>query len=381
MAPALQVTGRRVGLLALYATALFLWHQFLGTYFVSTTPTRPQPAALRAQERFRARLRNDAALKQIVEEDIDETTQSYREPKRSSSPPPPTTTTAAPTTAVATTAASYTTTAPKCEPKPHVELDGAVVRDGIGPKGLSLAPAECCEACRTTRGCNVWVACADPNACQSQCWLKWVESEGVLRERGAGPNVPWTSGLLAKDFPGSVPMPPAEALAAVRIVALHTPFGDLRIRLRPDWHAPSVEYVQRVALQDVCTAKCVFYRAEPGFLLQGALRAVVAPNKKCRAFRGGPAECKDPQERPGGNFMEKGDVAWAGGSAGPDFFIMMNRNGFGASHTVWGSMADDESMELALKLVQGKSNSKPGTMRMLSEEISFTASPAEAKSA
>ena len=68
-------------------------------------------------------------------------------------------------------------------------------------------------------------------------------------------------------------------------------------------------------------------------------------------------------------------------SAGPDFFIMMNRNGFGASHTVWGSMADDESMELALKLVQGKSNSKPGTMRMLSEEISFTASPAEAKSA
>ena len=57
--------------------------------------------------------------------------------------------------------------------------------------------------------------------------------------------------------------------------------------------------------------------------------------------------------------MEKGDVAWAGGSAGPDFFIMMNRNaGFGASHTVWGSMADDESMELALKLVQGKSNSR-----------------------
>ena len=129
------------------------------------------------------------------------------------------------------------------------------------------------------------MACADPRV-PEQCWLKWVESEGVLRERGAAPNVPWTSGLLAKDFPGSVPMPPSEALAAVRIVALHTPFGDLRIRLRPDWHAPSVEYVQRVALQDVCTAKCVFYRAEPGFLLQGALRAVVAPNKARRAFRG-----------------------------------------------------------------------------------------------
>ena len=33
--------------------------------------------------------------------------------------------------------------------------------------------------------------------------------------------------------------------------------------------------------------------------------------------------------------MNKGDVAWAGGSAGPDFFIAMNRiGGFGSTHTV-----------------------------------------------
>jgi len=70
--------------------------------------------------------------------------------------------------------------------------------------------------------------------------------------------------------------------------------------------------------------------------------------------------------------MEKGDVAWAGGSAGPDFFIMMNRNGFGATHTVWGSMADAASMELAMKLVQGKSSSAPGTMRILDEPVRFT---------
>lgn len=37
--------------------------------------------------------------------------------------------------------------------------------------------------------------------------------------------------------------------------------------------------------------------------------------------------------------MEKYDVAWAGGSAGPDFFIMLGRSpGFGATHTVWGSL-------------------------------------------
>lgn len=57
--------------------------------------------------------------------------------------------------------------------------------------------------------------------------------------------------------------------------------------------------------------------------------------------------------------MEKGDVAWAGGSAGPDFFIMMNRNGFGASHTVWGSLADEESMALAQKLVRAGASREP----------------------
>ena len=46
-----------------------------------------------------------------------------------------------------------------------------------------------------------------------------------------------------------------------------------------------------------------------------------------RKFGGGPKECTDPAERPGGSMMEQGDVAWAGGSAGPDFFIMMTRNG------------------------------------------------------
>ena len=33
--------------------------------------------------------------------------------------------------------------------------------------------------------------------------------------------------------------------------------GELRIKLRPDWHAPSVTYVRTVALTDTCTAKCV----------------------------------------------------------------------------------------------------------------------------
>ena len=116
--------------------------------------------------------------------------------------------------------------------------------------------------------------------------------------------------------------------------------------------------------------------------------------------------------------MEKGDVAWAGGSAGPDFFIMMGRSpGFGGTHTVWGSLADEvsaaptdrdiptrltaraspyqtpcplscvyfpatqASMALALKLVRGVSSSKPGTMRILDEPVRFTIEDVSAASA
>lgn len=78
--------------------------------------------------------------------------------------------------------------------------------------------------------------------------------------------------------------------------------------------------------------------------------------------------------------MEKYDVAWAGGSAGPDFFIMLGRSpGFGATHTVWGSLADEASMAIAQKLVQGKiaSHVKPGQMRILAKPVRFTMSKVE----
>ena len=228
--------------------------------------------------------------------------------------------------------------------------------------------------CAETRGCNVWVACTDP-WCGSQCWLKWVEDPTNVQARAKGGEVPWTSGTFQKDVPSLLPTPSEAALDAVRVVALKTAFGELRIRLKPEWHLPSVRFVREAALSDSCTVKCELYRAEPGFLLQGAMRAVVTPNKRCRRFKAGPAECTDPEERPGGSYMERGDVAWAGGSAGPDFFIMMTRNGFGATHTVWGSLADEASMELALKLVTGKSSSPRGQMRMLDEPVRFTMEP------
>lgn len=220
----------------------------------------------------------------------------------------------------------------------------------------------------------MWVACTHA-WCGQQCWLKWVEDPSSIKARASGGEVPWTSGTHQKDIPSLLPRPAEAALDDVRIVTLKTSAGELRIRLKPEWHLPSVRFVQAAALSDSCTVKCELYRAEPGFLLQGAMRAVVTPNKQCRYFNGGPKECTDPAERPGGSYMERGDVAWAGGSAGPDFFIMMNRNGFGATHTVWGSMADKASMDLALKLVQGKSSAPPGQMRILDEPVRFTMEP------
>ena len=259
-----------------------------------------------------------------------------------------------------------------CNEHEHTEYDGAVMVPGMGDGATNVTSvAECCDLCRSTRGCNVWVACTHA-WCGKQCWLRWVEDPSKPAVRARGGETPWTSGTLQKDVPSEQRVASEAALDATRIVALHTAFGDLRIRLRPEWHLPSARFVQRAALGDFCTVKCELYRAEPGFLLQGALRALVEPNTRCRSFSGGPKECTDPKERPGGSMMEKGDVAWAGGSAGPDFFIMMSRNGFGASHTVWGSLADQQSMDLALRLVQGQSHSKPGTMRMLAEPIRFT---------
>jgi cyclophilin family peptidyl-prolyl cis-trans isomerase len=239
---------------------------------------------------------------------------------------------------------------------------------GAGPGALSLSPAACCAECAATRGCNVWVACMEPRQCGQQCWLKWAEDPAKPAVRGDAPSVPWHAGTLMKDAAYLARVPTEAQLNATRVVALKTRFGDLRIRLRDDWHLPSVRYVQQVALGDVCTVKCQLYRAEPGFLLQGGMRAVIAPNKLTH-------------EKPRGTPMEKGDVAWAGGSSGPDFFITMHKvPGFGGSHTVWGELADADSMALAERLVQRKISPtvKPGEMRILDEPITFTVADATA---
>ena len=267
---------------------------------------------------------------------------------------------------------SQNTTNLQCVSHEHTEYDGNVMVPGNGVGAtVSTSPSDCCNLCAKTRGCNVWVACAG-GWCGNQCWLKWVEDPKRVTIRGANEHISWTSGTMMKDMPSLLPRPSEETLNKISVVVLKTKFGDLRIELKPEWHGPSVRFVREASLSDSCTVKCEFYRAEPGFLLQGAMRAVVTPNKRCRKFVNGPEECTDPMERPGGYRMEAGDIAWAGGSAGPDFFIMMNANGFGATHTVWGRLADAASMALARELVLGNSSSPPRQMRILDDPVGFT---------
>lgn len=246
------------------------------------------------------------------------------------------------------------------EPMEHTELWGEVVKPGTGP-GATVAPtaADCCALCATTRGCNVWVACSDARACGEQCWLKWQEDPTRVVKHSTSLGTPWTSGVHAKDY--ADPSNPYEPGGA-EVVTLRTAEGALRIRLHDDWSLGSTTYVRKVARHDLCTARCHFYRAEPGFLLQGALHAVIPANTdKARRGEGVP--------------MQRGDVAWAGGFAGPDFFITHVRvPGFGASHTVWGSLDGEESFAVLDRLVALPASSGPkGGMRMITQPPAFEA--------
>ena len=270
---------RRVAFGIAYALLLGYWHVLLSGFFaVQAEP----PTSLRQQPVPAVRLSPPPPPPST----------SLLPPPPSPPPPPP------PSTPPVRAAVESPPTLAQCTGHVHTEYDGAVMVPGSGPGAtVSTSVAECCALCSKTRGCNVWVACTNP-WCGNQCWLKWAEDPSKPTVRAQGGTTPWTSGTIQKDVPGDQPVPPEAKLNATRVVALRTSAGDLRIRLKPEWHLPSARFVQKAALGDFCTVKCELYRAEPGFLLQGALRALVQPNKACRYFRGGPAECTDPEVAP-----------------------------------------------------------------------------------
>lgn len=265
----------------------------------------------------------------------------------------------------------------------NVEYWGDVV-EANDPARKTATAAECCDRCAATRGCNLWVHCSVEDAggeaawCDGQCWLKRCDDPTEPPSHGRGPEVPWTSGTLMKDFD---PTQTAEAkfhssagadvgdwtdAPGPRRVAIVTPRGRIRVNLKPEWHLGSVKYLQRLATEKGCEGSCHLYRVETGFLVQGTLSSfAVAANKKILR---------------GPKIMERGEVGWAGGSAGPDFFVYLGKNPadwLGHDHTVWGVLADEESVTLADEIVGLPSHTPGGanTMRFLKEKMYFDVVP------
>lgn len=183
-------------------------------------------------------------------------------------------------------------------------------------------------------------------------WVQWVRSVGHQSIRAARDMTGLhdsAAALLAARSTASAPItpgafragtvPPNERMDAAMLGTCSTcrgvvldagAHGAIRLHLRPEWCNRSEGYVLSVA--SAASATSNVYRLEPGFLVQGRLLAPSVPKlaSTARATK----------------VMERGEVGWAGGSDGPDFFIYLGdgpATWLGAPHegTVFAEVADE----------------------------------------
>jgi cyclophilin family peptidyl-prolyl cis-trans isomerase len=163
------------------------------------------------------------------------------------------------------------------------------------------------------------------------------------------------------------------------ILVLTTSHGDIRIRMRPDLSAGSVDYIHR--LVETGCQRCKFYRAEQKGILQGIMaKAGVAPNTEKGSC---PPEAKsdsvgncpewDANCACHGPIMTRGAVGWAAGQAGgPDFFVDNYRlpaTWWGTQHTNFGMIQDKKSLDV-IDYIFTLPTEKKG-LTFLKEEIHF----------
>ncbi len=134
----------------------------------------------------------------------------------------------------------------------------------------------------------------------------------------------------------------------------------VNVHLKPNLSGPSsAAFVAALARRGEAGR---FYRAEPmllqGRLGDGRLLRVGDPAVELGPcppgadlvvdFPGRACFPHDPHCGCHGPIMNYGDVGWAGGGAGPDFFIYVGRGpsrSWAYDHTVWGRVEDDASLQ------------------------------------
>ena len=235
-----------------------------------------------------------------------------------------------------------------------VEYDGALVADAA-TTGTQESLEACERACRSKRGCNVFVWSTRGDGA---CWLKRVDGE-TPRKMNEGEESGWDSGTIdGKDLPRDVGEVLAGGAETREVTMSMEGFGDVRLTLRPEWHASSAEYLRALASESEtsCEETCEVYRVEPGFLVQGTLRSF--------------STAANVETKRGPKLMERGDVGWAGEGPGPDFFVYLGKEParhFGRAHTVFAVVADEASMEFLERVAAAPSSTPggPGTMRFI----------------
>ena len=235
-----------------------------------------------------------------------------------------------------------------------VEYDGALVADAA-TTGTQESLEACERACRSKRGCNVFVWSTRGDGA---CWLKRVDGE-TPRRMNEGEESGWDSGtIVGKDLPRDVGEVLAGGAETREVTMSMEGFGDVRLTLKPEWHESSAEYLRALASESEtsCEETCEVYRVEPGFLVQGTLRSF--------------STAANVETKPGPRLMERGDVGWAGEGPGPDFFVYLGKEParhFGRAHTVFAVVADEASMEVLERVVAAPSSTPggPGTMRFI----------------
>eukprot|EP01013_Petalomonas_cantuscygni_P001601 TRINITY_DN11614_c0_g1_i1.p1 TRINITY_DN11614_c0_g1~~TRINITY_DN11614_c0_g1_i1.p1 ORF type:complete len:236 (+),score=16.75 TRINITY_DN11614_c0_g1_i1:124-831(+) len=194
------------------------------------------------------------------------------------------------------------------------------------------------------------------------------------------------AGFVAWRTPSShIPGADSSNSASQPVLILTTPHGLIRIRPRADLAPHSAGWALSVAAQHGnaslgASSAGEFYRTE-SFLLQGRIDAPsgvpantekgpcppdarLDPNRRCPPH--------DPKCGCHGPIMSYGQVGWAGGGTGPDFFIYVGRDPaqwWAHDHTVWGeATADSMPVVDAVRALPARDQ---GGMRMLQDRVRF----------